>query len=372
MKSRPRIVIDARMIGMGGIGRYTESLVRAMMRKRPEIRWTLVGDPSKLGGLAGAEIRTCRAPIYSASEAWGMKNCFKDADLVHIPHFNAPFFCPRPLVVTVHDLIHFDYPEYQPFWGANRVLDWKLRRLLKRANAVLTVSEATAAALKERYALAGLEKKLHAIWEGAEAIFSSVPQADDRERLGRLGVAEDGLLVLYVGAIREHKDVHVLANAFAALREEHPNLPVRLILAGKLDPRFDRKRKFLSDIARRPGVVHLTGKTDEDLAALYRRAAVVVLPSRAEGFGLPAAEAMRSGAPVIVSDIPVLKEIAGSAAKTFPVGQMDDLKNLLYNILTNAPLRSELSKKSLHRGALFEWSSTAAGVLQVYDTVLQS
>ena len=120
---KPRIAMDARMIGMGGIGRYAKSLIREMIRQRPEWRWIWVGAPEKLLPLAppgaGVEIRECRARIYSAEETFGMSRHFGGVDLLHVPHFNAPFRCSSKLVVTLHDLIHFDYPEYQPFPFAN-------------------------------------------------------------------------------------------------------------------------------------------------------------------------------------------------------------------------------------------------------------
>ncbi len=379
----PAVAVDARMIGMGGIGRYTESLLCEMLRVRPaHFRWILVGDPGRLRPLAAAardaavEIRDCRARIYSAEEAFGMSRYFAGADLVHVPHFNAPLAAgPAKLIVTLHDLIHFDYPEYQPFPFANRILEWKLKRLLKRADGILTVSQATADALRKRYPSLRLEKKCKVIWEGAEAVFNPAAKQDDADRLRRMRVDATRPYVLYVGAIREHKQVHVLAGAFDRLKTDARARSAQLVLAGKLDARFDRKHGFASRILQNPDIRHVADADDADLAALYRHAAVFTLPSAAEGFGLPVVEAMQSGTPVVVSDIPVLKEIAGDAALAFPAGDAAALASTLLRVLTDTGLKFELAGRSLEKAKrfdLFKWSHTATQTLELYEKVLSS
>lgn len=381
---RPKIAVDARMIGMGGIGRYVESLTAAMMRQRPDVQWILIGDPARLARLAdtvrsagsapSVDIRACGARIYSAAEAFGMNRVFRGADLVHVPHFNAPFVGSGKWVVTIHDLIHLEYPEYQPFAGANRILDWKLARLLRRADGILTVSQATADALKRRYPSVRLDSKMRVAWEAADAVFNPVAQPDDAERLRRMGLTADSndRRILYVGAIREHKDVHVLVEAFRGLTKEHPELQLRLVLSGKLDARYDRKRNFLSNIQEGSGILRVTDADDRDLAALYRSAAVLVLPSRVEGFGLPVVEAMRSGTPVIVSDAAALREIAGPAALVFPAGEAPALRAQLRRTLTDSADHERLVRAGFERVRLFDWSLTAQKTLEMYDTVLSS
>ncbi len=365
--SRPRIAIDARMVGSGGIGRYTESLLTQMMRQRPQVRWTLIGRPESLKHFEGAEIRECRAGVYSAVEAFGIAGLFKDADLVHIPHFNAPFMIRPRLVVTVHDLIHFEYPEYQPFPCANALLDFKLKRLLRRADRVVTVSSATAAALERRYPDLGLTAKTRVIWEAADASFGPEPQLGDLETCKKYGIK--GKYFLYVGAIREHKEVHTLMSAFAAVQASEA-APVQLLLSGRLDARFEKKHRFTEWLSRNPGAAWARSADDQELAALYRGALAVVLPSQIEGFGLPVLEAMRSGTPMIISDAPSLTEIAGGAALTFKTGQIDPLRDCLYNVMTDSDLRQRLVVSGLRRAADFDWSKTAAQTLEIYDSLL--
>lgn len=363
-----RITIDARMVGMGGIGRYVESLVTAMLRERPDHAWTLVGDPARLAGFAGVQVRPCRVPIYSPGEWLGMSRYFEGADLVHVPHFNAPAACRSKLVMTVHDLIHFDYPEYQPFPGANLFLDLRLKNLLRRADGVITVSQATASALEARYPDAGLAAKTRVTWEAADAAFGPEARPDDEERLRRMGASAP--FILYVGAVREHKNPHHLLEAFCALKQKSPG-PVQLVLAGQVDARFDRKHHFLKKAAAQPDVRLVKAASDADLAALYRSAAALVLPSSVEGFGLPVVEAMQSGLPVILSDVPALREVGGDAALYFAPGQIDALTGHLYNVLHDWSSRLKLSQAGIARSRGFQWSRTAQQTLQIYDDILQ-
>jgi len=368
--SRPRIAVDARMIGMGGIGRYTESLIKEMMLQRPQARWTLAGRPEALTAFAaaGAEIRECRAAIYSPAEAFGMARLLNDADLVHVPHFNAPFFVRPRLIVTVHDLIHFDYPEYQPFPGANAVLNWKLGRLLRRADAIVAVSRATADAVAKRYPRTGAAAKTRVTWEASAGAFSPAAHADDEGLLRRKGIMAS--YFLYVGAIREHKEVHTLLAAFEALKQKRPETRAELVLSGHLDARFEKKHGFTRRLSGRADIRWVPDANDRELAALYRRTLALVMPSRLEGFGLPVLEAMQSGAPVIISDTLSLTEVAGGAALVFPAGQIDPLADRLYNVLSDPSCRETLSNAGLRRASEFSWSKTAALTLEIYDSLL--
>jgi glycosyltransferase involved in cell wall biosynthesis len=98
---------------------------------------------------------------------------------------------------------------------------------------------------------------------------------------------------------------------------------------------------------------------DETLAGLYASAALFVLPSQDEGFGLPALEAMASGTPVIVSDGGALPEVVGDAGMTFCLSNRNELKNAMKACLSNAELRADLRERGLERAKNFSWQTTA-------------
>jgi glycosyltransferase involved in cell wall biosynthesis len=104
---------------------------------------------------------------------------------------------------------------------------------------------------------------------------------------------------------------------------------------------------------------------DPTLAALYRAAQCVVLPSSMEGFGLPALEAMASGTPLIVARNPALEEVCGDAAEF--VDNLADLPAMFHRVLDDPARRAELSRAGLDRARRFGWDEAARRLLAAFD-----
>jgi glycosyltransferase involved in cell wall biosynthesis len=103
-----------------------------------------------------------------------------------------------------------------------------------------------------------------------------------------------------------------------------------------------------------------------------RDAAIFVVPSLVEGFGLPALEAMALGTPLIVSDTPALREVTGDAALAFDPFSDAALASAIATLLDDDGLRAELAARGRRRARAFEWSRCAEQTLAVYDRVLQT
>jgi glycosyltransferase involved in cell wall biosynthesis len=115
------------------------------------------------------------------------------------------------------------------------------------------------------------------------------------------------------------------------------------------------------------GRVIVTGRVDDpDLAALYAGATLVVMPSRAEGFGLPVLEAMHLGVPVITSDDPAMREVGGGATQTFPVGDPTALGSAIVRVLSDAPLRAQMIERGRTRALDFDWLDSASRMWSFY------
>ena len=359
------IAFDARMASHPGIGRYIRSLVEAMLRRRSGHRFILVGDPKRLEHLRalGAEVRPCDLGIYGWAEQAGIAPFFEGSDLVHVPHFNVPWRrLKQKLVVTVHDLIYFRVPEYEPFPGARFFLGLWFGRLADTASGVIAVSEATRRDFEQRFGARGKTRVIH---EAAAPFFAE--ESTNGVGLDRWGIK--GRYVLFVGSIREHKNVQGLLEAFGRIEGR---TDAELVLVGKLDPRFDRKHGFKAALARSPRIRWIPEASDAELKALYKGAACAVLPSFYEGFGLPALEAMACGAPVIAADAASLPEVVGGAGLLFPPRQIDRLSELLYNVLSDADLRQKLSQNGRQWARGFSWDTAAQKTLALYDEVLET
>ena len=116
--------------------------------------------------------------------------------------------------------------------------------------------------------------------------------------------------------------------------------------------------------------MHLVGYVaPQDLAALYSLATVLAYPSLSEGFGLPVLEAMACGTPVLTSNAPALREVAGDAALLVPPSDVDAIASGLTRLLEDAPLRAELQARGARRATLFSWDRCARETLAVYRRV---
>ena len=308
-------------------------------------------------------LRSASKP-YSLREQWELFNFSRRHDLLHVPHFNIPVFGAKKLVVTVHDLIYLKDKRYSASGLGRAYVRMMFKKIEKKADAVLTVSEYTKADLLHSFP--GLRGRVFVTYEGASALFRPI---HDREELRRIQnkYSLHPPFVLFVGSLKSHKNVSVLIEAMAALKNEKRS-EQELVLVGRKD---EKEKGLLALIRKNSSFVKTLGEvSDEDLAVLYNLAEVFVLPSLWEGFGLPALEAMACGTPVLSSDRSSLPEVVGQAGSLFDPTRVDALKELLYTVLESRPLREKMSEMGLVQAKKFSWDKTADSTLDVYERVL--
>ncbi|SNQ51515.1 Glycosyltransferase [Frankia canadensis] len=270
---------------------------------------------------------------------------------------------PRPrLVVTIHDAVPWTHPETLTPHGAR----WHRQmgeRAVRLADAIVVPTLAVAAEVARHLPIP--PQRLHAIGEGvAEAVTRVPPDAD--ARAARLGLPPPGGYLLTLATLEPRKG---LDTALAALcRPDDPGLPLVHVGAtgwGGLDVRTEATRRGLD-----PARVRTLGRiSDEDLAVVLSRAAVLLAPSRSEGFGLPVVEAMAHGVPVVVSDAPALVEVAGDAALVAGVGDAAALAAAVARIVGDPDLRGRLSDAGRARARMFTWNAAAEATWALYRRV---
>jgi glycosyltransferase involved in cell wall biosynthesis len=263
-------------------------------------------------------------------------------------------------VVTIHDVIPLLFPDAAPRSRKSRLFPLYRRLMLDiaaRADAIVADSHASRADVIRELAIppAG-SGKVRAIHCGVGDRFLAAPS------LPRNPVASPNLL--YVGRSDPYKNLVGLIEAFAAARRQAPSL--RLSIVGPRDPRYPEPARRAAELGVADAVVWRGYLTDEDLVHAYRQASALVLPSRYEGFGLPVVEAMACGTPVLCSDIPVLREIAGEAALFTNPDDTAALAAALVRIVTDAPLRAQLIARGLAQARQFTWVETARQTLALY------
>jgi glycosyltransferase involved in cell wall biosynthesis len=170
---------------------------------------------------------------------------------------------------------------------------------------------------------------------------------------------------LFVGTLEPRKNVATLLTAWRELRRDDGGAPP-LLLCGPRGWRAQALRRQLADAESEGWLRYLGYVSPAELAALYRGAAVVALPSLYEGFGMPAVEAMAAGAPLVLSDLPVFREVAGDAALYAPPGRPDLWRDRLRQVLGDDALRQDLSRRARERGARFDWQRAATATADAW------
>ena len=180
---------------------------------------------------------------------------------------------------------------------------------------------------------------------------------------------EDDHIVTLASADVPIKGLDVLIDALAILKARGRS--PRLTVVGTL--REGPAKRALERSGLMDQVAFRSGLTNAELVDLYRRAGVFVSASRFEGFGLPAAEAMATGAPVIVSDGGALPEVAGEAGQVVPAGQAEPLAGALERVLGEPDLRTAMGAASLERArTAFRWDAHAAAAIHLYHEALEA
>jgi glycosyltransferase involved in cell wall biosynthesis len=278
---------------------------------------------------------------------------------------------PGRAVVTCHDLDTFRClfePALEPRSRWFRAMAGRILSGLKRAAAIACDGVATRDALAARGVIAA--DRLHVVPLGLSPEFTADPDprhdAEAARLLGPAGPAD----LLHVGSNIPRKRIDVLLSVFATVRQARPG--ARLIkVGGPLPPDLDQKAR---DLGVSDAVVTLPFLDRHVLAAVYRRAALVLLPSDAEGFGLPVVEALSCGAPLLASDLPVLRAVAGDAATYRPVGDVAAWSAAALTLLDeprHAPAASAARRAAGQgRGHLFSWSAHADRLMAIYHEVI--
>ena len=277
------------------------------------------------------------------------------ADLIHstfyLPHgLAAPRGTKR--VVTVYDMI----PERMP--QTRRRLDFLTlkRKYIERADHVICISSATKGDLLDVYG--PMDRPITVVPLGVDPRFrSDAPQ---------LNILPDRY-VLFVGHRGQYKDASVLIRAFSSIATRHPDLKLAFVGGGRLSS-MERSAIHAAGISNRVVQVDLA---DKDMPSAYAHADVFVFPSHFEGFGLPALEAMASGAPTILANATSLPEVGGPAARYFTPGDDEGLAQTLNDVLTHAGQATRMRDEGIQWAAQFPWLLTAQRTADVYRQVVQ-
>lgn len=356
--------VDALTPSLSGIGRYTWELA-SRLAQIPEIKrlryyrngqW--VSDPAAL--LAGG-IKHRKAwlpfPRWTKNTYWE-HTC--RGQVFHAPNFFLPPYADNG-VVTIHDLSVFKFPETHPVERVE-AYEKSFDQSMRIATHLITGSETTRQEIITY--LNWPADRITAIHHGVSSLF--VPATAERASpaLHRYGLKFGGY-TLCVSTIEPRKSIDRLLIAYGRLPPAVLAAYPVVLVGGK--GWQNEHLHALIDTAERAGWLHYLGFIDEaDLPAIYAGAHLFIYPSIYEGFGLPVAEAMASGVPVITSDRSALPEVASGAAKLINPDDSDVFLTTIEEALFDLDWRQQAIKNGLDVAKKYDWDICTKKTLNVY------
>lgn len=339
-----RIAVNTRVLHMHttGVQRYTLELLSRLGR---EVR--RIAPAVKLDGVQGHLWEQAILPLRIGDR------------LLWSPSNTGPIAVRRQ-VVTIHDVVPLDHPEWlNPRFAA--WYRWLLPRLAKRVAHIITISEFSRQRIVECLKVAAT--KVTVIPNGVDARFHPrSPTEVTRTRRG-LGIPSPHY-ILTVGSLEPRKNLHRLLQAWERVHTSIPD-DVWLVVTGAKGKALVFKDVHFSKL---PPRVHLTGHVeDAHLPALYSGALAFAYLSVYEGFGLPPLEAMAAGVPTITGNRTALPEVVGDAGVMVDPLDVDAIADGLKRIVEDSDLRRQLRAKGLERARRFSWDRTAALTFSVLE-----
>lgn len=311
-----KIAIDCRMLGRSGIGTYIGGILPEMVERHHENEYLLIGNADKLA--RWREYGNCRivecdeAPFSIGAVLHFPVSEVNSCDAFFTPDFNVPVGLRIPVTCMIHDIVFFDTPDF----GSSlklKIIKTCIKRALRISENVVTVSHFSKSRIESIFPIRSDLQVAGGAVSGELRAYRAAHKGPEQR---------DG--IVFLGNLKKYKGIRTLLSAYNKLHSESWNKPLTII--GRLD--FRSKDEEIVPLIKAAGdrVRLVSDATNEDVYRIVSHSEVLVSPSMYEGFGLPPLEALYLGTPVIISDIPVYKEVYSQLPVTyFRAGDSDSL-----------------------------------------------
>ena len=348
-----------------GVGRYFQGLVGGLTELDAVNDYVLFSSswkerPGKEQRPENFRLVDRRVPVRVLNALWHRMEAppvdwllGEEVDVAHSP---TPLILPSRrgrAITTICDLFFLDHPDATER-EIRRDYAALVRSHANRADKILAISDTTAKDVIDKLDVS--PDKVVVIHAGLDERFLAGDDPPERE---------DYLLT--VATLEPRKNLPMLLDSLARLRQK--GFSGQLRIAGGHGTDTPRLMEAISRL-KLEGAVTMLGYVDADtLVSLYRRARLVVTPSLWEGFGLPVLEAMATGTPLVASDIPVHREVAGDAALFAPATDAGALADAIERVWDDEPMRLDLARKGRQRASAFSWTESAKKAVELYQSV---
>jgi len=260
-----------------------------------------------------------------------------------------------PVVLTVYDLIHEQL--YQSY-NISKNSKWK-EKAIRSADHLICISKKTQSDLLKFY---NIEKDKTSVIHLATDI--NLMEINFKN----FNINFKKKFILYVGERSRYKNFINLVKSFSL--SNYLINEFDIICCGSRNFSSEEKKFFTENNLKNNNIIYIDA-TDSQLYYLYKNATALIFPSKYEGFGLPAIEAISLGCPVIVSDIEVFREILGNNAIYFNPYDIQNIKKILEENLSSKKILEDISIKGLEHSKKFTWKNCVKKTLDIYKKVLK-
>lgn len=362
-----------------GSGQYLHHLVEHLLKVDRDLELSLIlpphnPQPENVPERVQIVTTGTRTSSSKFQKVWFEQRTFPQmaskigADIAHVPYWGTPLSCPIPLVTSVLDVIPLIYPIYSE--GVLTSLYTSLVSTATRGSShIITISETAKLDIEEQLNIP--EQDITVTYLAPDDRFHP-RMGKERDEAVREKYDLPDRFVLYLGGFDWRKQVNQLLLAYTFVGQaEGDRIP--LVIAGRepewREPLFPNLREYADQLQITDYVQWIGFVDEEDKPSLYRLADVYVFPSKYEGFGLMALEAMASGTPVVTSNAVVFHEVLEDGA--YIVEDARSMAGAIIALLIQQPLRETMINQGLAMASNYTWRKTAQDTLKVYQRVMQ-
>lgn len=332
------IAIDCRMSGHSGIGVYLDNIIEQWTKHKSEHSFTLFGEKKKLTRYAtssNVRIVDTNIKIFTLKELFRFPSKeVNKCDVFYSPFFNIPGGITIPIFSTIHDVVFLDVDDLTGKIG-KLIRKMALQRAYRISSSIFTVSEFSKKRIQHHL---GTNKDIVVTYGGINCEIKKHQSTAQKHY--------DFDYILFIGNIKKHKGLDILLKAYRTAQEN--GFTPKLVIVGD-NKRFKTVDKEISQLLGEgldPNIVYTGNISNEKLYIIIEQALLLVQPSVYEGFGLPPLESLYLGCNILLSDIPVFREIySGFPVTFFDRDNLIDFSEKIKTCSKQMPVSSEIRQE---------------------------
>lgn len=317
-------------------------------------RFRIKTIPYKGKGLVNTIIRSVCEQFF-----WSKEEKLEKWDIFHSPFFHGPTLKKAKLILTVHDMRFYRYPETYTFLRY-QFLKCAVRKSIAKADKIISISQFTKDEIKSAYNT--YDNKIIVVHEAINPSHFKAGELSNNDKHKIVKLINKNF-ILSVGHLEPRKNYDRLINAFQDIKSKIPGNP-KLVIVGKKGHKF---QSTINKIENDEDILYLNFVSQELLNWLYKNTSLFVFPSFYEGFGFPPLEAGTQGAISAVSNVSSMPEVCGEATLYFDPLDEKDISNCIMVALTDKSIQEKYKIKMKKQLSKFSWETNALETLKVYN-----